>query len=246
MLKPKALFNIFKSKKFLVTLGVLIILVVSGIVLFSMSAGIEKINPFSQKEPQNDVAEAEDLVKKVGAVYLLPDEVPTIATVSDKTQLAGQPFFTKAENGDKVLIYKTAGTAILFRPSIEKIINVGPVNLEEDAIEAPAAEPEESSEPQNLSTVDVLILNGTSTVGLTQKAADLIEDQEFVEVFDRDDAVNKPYDKTVVVYSGDEFKLQAEKIAEVVSGSVEDALPDGEDSQGVEVVIILGEDFASK
>lgn len=50
------------------------------------------------------------------------DETPTIATVSDITKLQGQPFFAKAQNGDKVYVYSNAKKAILYRPSENKII----------------------------------------------------------------------------------------------------------------------------
>ncbi len=68
------------------------------------------------------------LVRTIGKVYQLPDETPTLAVVSDAATLrTQQPFFSRAENGDKVLIYQQAKKAIIFRPSTKKIIEVGPV-----------------------------------------------------------------------------------------------------------------------
>jgi hypothetical protein len=65
------------------------------------------------------------LLDRVGAVIILPDdETPTIATVSDLDKLKGQPFFAKAELGDKVLIYAKAKKAILYRPSTNKIVEL--------------------------------------------------------------------------------------------------------------------------
>jgi hypothetical protein len=77
----------------------------------------------------NTTAEAEVgiYVNKVGQLMQLPDETPTLATILDKTKLAGQDFFKTAENGDKVLVFMTAKKAILYRPSLNKIIDVVPV-----------------------------------------------------------------------------------------------------------------------
>lgn len=73
--------------------------------------------------------EAQDLVSKVSKLYLLPvGEEPTVATVSDPEVLKSQSFFTQSAVGDKVLIYTKAGKAILYRPSIGKIIETAPIN----------------------------------------------------------------------------------------------------------------------
>lgn len=78
-----------------------------------------------------------DLVAKVGQLVQLPSgEQPTIATVSDVTQLQGQPLFKQAENGDKVLIYAQAKKAILYRPSTGKVIDIGPVAVSQPGEQA--------------------------------------------------------------------------------------------------------------
>ena len=80
--------------------------------------------------PQNIAQkEADDLVSKVSKLYLLPvGENPTIATVSDPELLKSQSFFTQALKDDKVLIYTKAGKAILYRPSIDKVIETAPIS----------------------------------------------------------------------------------------------------------------------
>lgn len=73
--------------------------------------------------------ESQQLTAKVGKLLVLPsNEMPTIATVSDMTKLLNNPFFSKAKNGDKVLIYLQAKEAILYDPMANKIVAVGPVN----------------------------------------------------------------------------------------------------------------------
>jgi uncharacterized membrane protein YkgB len=72
--------------------------------------------------------EMKSLVADVGEHMLLPEnETPTLATVSDLHALEGQMFFRNAAVGDKVLMYLVSQQAILYRPSIDKIIEVGPI-----------------------------------------------------------------------------------------------------------------------
>ncbi len=72
--------------------------------------------------------EAMEVAEHVANHIQLPEgETPTLATVTDREKLQDQEFFQKAENGDKVLIYSTAAKAILYRPSIDRIIEVAPI-----------------------------------------------------------------------------------------------------------------------
>jgi hypothetical protein len=75
--------------------------------------------------------ESQRVIERVSELYVLPEnEEPTVAQVKDKTQLADQPFFDVAKDGDYVLIYQKAKTALLYRESVNKLVKVGPVNFE--------------------------------------------------------------------------------------------------------------------
>lgn len=74
--------------------------------------------------------EAKELVARVGQLVVLPTgEEPTIATVTDVSKLKNQPFFARAANGDKVLIYTQAKRAYLYRPGTNKVIEIAPINI---------------------------------------------------------------------------------------------------------------------
>lgn len=108
---------------------ILILLILAGIAVYFYSQ-YQNTKTLLQNPNQASSEETKTLLTQVGKLIELPTgESPTIATVSDKTKLLDQPFFAKAENGDKVLIYSNAKKAILYRPSINKIIEVAPVNM---------------------------------------------------------------------------------------------------------------------
>lgn len=81
-----------------------------------------------------------NLIETVGKFITLPSgEQPTIATVTDVSKLQNQPFFKNASEGDKVLIYKEAKKAILWRPSTSKIIEYAPLQTDESQEEGNVA-----------------------------------------------------------------------------------------------------------
>ena len=83
-----------------------------------------------KKSPQAVVAkETKEVVSKVGKLVSLPDEQPTIATVADPEVLKDQAFFAKAQKGDKVLIYTNAKKAILYSVTLNKILDIAPLNI---------------------------------------------------------------------------------------------------------------------
>lgn len=100
-------------------LGLVILLLVAGGVLLALRV---------TKKPNLDNVHV--IVTDVGRHYLLPtNETPALATITDKSKLRSS-FFKYAENGDKVLIYQTNQIAIIYRPSIDRIIAVGPVSID--------------------------------------------------------------------------------------------------------------------
>ncbi len=74
--------------------------------------------------------ELDQTIKSISKLMILPeDETPTLATVTDPKKLEGQPFFARAQTGDKILIYSNIKKVILYSPSMNKIIEVGGINL---------------------------------------------------------------------------------------------------------------------
>jgi hypothetical protein len=74
--------------------------------------------------------QANKVLKKVGELIQLPvGETPTMATINDAASAKkAQPFLANSENGDILIIYPNAQEAIVYQPSTNKLIVVGPVN----------------------------------------------------------------------------------------------------------------------
>lgn len=82
-----------------------------------------------RRDTPSPQTEAAAVQQSVGRHVLLPkDEEPAIATVTDKSKLQSE-FLKQAENNDKILIYQKAKLVIIYRPSIDKIVNIGPVSM---------------------------------------------------------------------------------------------------------------------
>ncbi len=91
----------------------------------------------------NPQVEVKDILAKVGKLMELPEgEEPTVATVQDAEQIRSQPFFAKAQNGQRVILYTNARIAILFDEKANKIINVGAVNVGTPSATIPEVTPE--------------------------------------------------------------------------------------------------------
>ncbi len=114
-------------KRFFVPILFVLLLILGGIAVYFYA----QISAMKQDPDALAVKEAEDLVSVVEKLIILPkDEVPTIATVSDPTKLADQPFFAKAKVGDKVLLFSQAKKAYLYDPVAHRILEVAPINLD--------------------------------------------------------------------------------------------------------------------
>ena len=113
------------------------------------------LNQQSKAVGAGDAQSVGQVVGKVGKHIVLPDsEQPTMATVSDVSKVQGQAFFAHAANGDKVLVYAQAKKAILYRPSIDKIVEIAPLtsNASSDASQpSPTAEPSTASQSTSTS-----------------------------------------------------------------------------------------------
>src|SRR5258708_15392988 len=184
----------------------------------------------------HDVAE---FTKAVGNAVLLPvGEDPVVATVSDKTKLGRQFFFRSAENGDKVFIYTQSSKAILYRPSIHKIVEIASIQGIDGTSQQPTQEATPLPTPM---AVTLAIYNGTTTTGLTKKAEKQITAAiPDMTITDKSTAKKSDYVKTLIFAVQKTHEAVLTQLALLLGADVFTTLPPGEILPNTDVLIILG------
>jgi len=164
------------------------------------------------------------------------EEVPTIATISDKEKLKGQVFFDAAENGDILFAYTTAMKAILYRPSTNKIINVAPITINQGQNLAEGTKPETPIKP----LPQIAYYNGTTTRGLSGLAEKAVQDKYPTWTTNTlTNAEKKDYTQNLVVDISKKYSQEATELAQLLGGNVGD-LPQGESKPDADILVISG------
>jgi hypothetical protein len=200
---------------------------------------------------KQEIKSEEALLREaVGSKILLPDETPQVATVTDKTKLADQPFFKKAENGDKILIFTNANRAVLYRPKIKKVIDTTTISLtpEVEGQNQLGTTPDtaEGAESTDTSTepderLNIAIYNGSQKIGVTNTFDDEIKAMyQNIDVVLKETAKKSDYEKSVVVDLTERNAPFAKELASKINGETA-KLPEGEARpENTDILIILG------
>lgn len=165
-------------------------------------------------------------------IHIAHDEKPTLATVADKTKLADQPFFERAENGDKVLIFKTSNTVVLYRPSVKKVIAVSSIPQGEQTTKLTTTQ-------DTVVPLQVAVLNGSQVNGVAKKTAEsIVQKVKNITIVKEETAEKKTYTKAQIVYTTPISQAVATQIAELLDGEMTTKLPDGEKGYNADIVVI--------
>lgn len=116
------------NKKIL-TLLIIVIVALLGFAIF------KKFSPAAKTaEGQLSEKQIKTLVTKVSKLINVPAETPVIATIIKADQLiAEQKFYAGSKDGDYLMVFPTAQKAIIYRESENKLINVGPIIVDQKA-----------------------------------------------------------------------------------------------------------------
>jgi heme/copper-type cytochrome/quinol oxidase subunit 2 len=106
------------------------------LILLVIAAGVAAAIYYNKirvlKQDPNKLAQEKiiEVVAKVSKIIDLPTgETPVIATISDTTPLANNPFFANAKIGDEVLMYTVSRKAFLYDPKANIIVEVASLNI---------------------------------------------------------------------------------------------------------------------
>lgn len=104
-------------------LTLLILVIAGGAFLFYQYQQAQANLKTQQAQPQTPLEAMARLME------LPQGEDPVLQTVEKKEDINKNPLFAKVENGDIIAIYPKKSQAIVYRPSTNKIIAVGAVQL---------------------------------------------------------------------------------------------------------------------
>ena len=164
----------------------------------------------------------------IGKLMLLPkDEEPTLAIVQDKSLLKDKFLLANAQNGDQVLVYTTKGQAIIYRPSINKIVAVSSITIDLALAESVGT--------------TIWILNGTTDSTITNKVETMIKDIYPDANITVGNANKRDFPSTIIIDNTDKKDNFVQGLAGLINGQ-RGVKPLGEEAGSTNIVIIIGKD----
>ncbi|MFZ1458608.1 MAG: hypothetical protein WAT17_01895 [Candidatus Saccharimonadales bacterium] len=182
--------------------------------------------------PSPKSSELEEAKQQIGRHMVLPTgEEPTLAIVEDTASLSDAYLKQYAENGDRVLLYAKAGRAIIYRPSIDKIVMVAPVTIDK-------------AQAQSYNAT-IRLLNGTTNGTVVDYAEQVLKAKYPNVVISKAQANRSNYTQSLVINQTegkDELFVQLLDLFKAGQGVV----PLGEDAGSSNMTILIGDDMVSK
>ncbi len=177
----------------------------------------------------------EELVNYFAQKVQLPEGTSSVATVKDVESLKQRDsFFTKAENGDKVILFDHE--ALLYRPGTDKIIRFSPSNDSSVATSTDNGQNATSTAATNGQTLNIEVRNGTAVNGLASKWKTKLEANKEFKVNKLGNAAVDTYTQTYLVNLGSKDVSALERELGVTATKT---LPTGETASSQDVLIIL-------
>ncbi len=75
----------------------------------------------AQNTPEN---QQKQLVTRISRLVVLPNAAPAVVTIANKAKLTNKTLAAHVQNKDTLLIYDAAKRIIVYRPSIDKVVDM--------------------------------------------------------------------------------------------------------------------------
>ncbi len=165
----------------------------------------------------------------VGTHMLLPvDEEPTLVTVVDKTKVKDEFIAKKSQNNDQILIYTKNKMAIIYRPSINKIVAIGNIFADQSLVEADG--------------VTITVLDGAND---SSKTSAIIRQLEALypkaDITDGGKTNRQDFTTTIVIDNSQKKDNLTDAIAQEINGK-RGIVPISESITVTDLMIIVGKD----
>lgn len=160
---------------------------------------------------------------------LLPvDETPTLATVINSDELQDAFLRQYAKTGDKVLVFPSAKQVYLYRPSVDRLVSMGPLTLSASVAQVDGSR--------------IVVRTGDGNQNRTKAlVAQLAKQYPKATVKDGGTANRQDYPATIAIDLTDDTKYDfTNEIAKAINGQ-RGILPQGEQrSDDADILIITG------
>lgn len=159
------------------------------------------------------------LIRDVSRQAVVPtDEIPSVTTVTDPAKV-NQQFLEGTKKGDKVLLYYQSSRAVVYRPSTDQVVNMGPFS-------APSPR--------------VWLRAGTMLADIPKIGNETNVNGDFV-VVSNDVSTHQDYKKTIVIDLAGNRPDIAKRLATQLHAAV-GQLPDSENKPDADLLVIIGSD----
>lgn len=197
-------------------------LVVAGIT----AAALWQVTIGNMSPAKKELKQVKAAVEKL---MLLPkDEEPTLAAVEDKTKLKDKFLAAKSADGDQVLIYTKNQMAIIYRPSINKIVAVGTVAYDPAFPEAKGA--------------SLTVLDSINNPAKAQKIIEAIRiNYPDIKITDGGKSNRQDFPDTIIIDNTDKKDYLVDALVEITAGK-RGVLPLSEVKTATDLLIIVGLD----
>lgn len=124
-----------------------------------------------QREAQTYKESWDEMMLHANKQVLLPsNEVPVLATVSDPESLDKNDFYKRAQEGDKIIMYKKNKMVLLYRPETKKVLARAQLNFLDptpETFETVVSNVAGSSTSAQTNTTPIPTVSGNNESGLT-------------------------------------------------------------------------------